>query len=101
MEHSGNIPTFSIPRTFPREYSYIQYSWNMPQGIFPGISRERFPNIPGIYHGNVPRIFQEHIFCLVGSDIENFDPNSIKVDEKSYKNILIYYIGYVTKKIIV
>ena len=31
-------------------------------------------------------------------DIENFDPNNIKIDEKSYKNILIYYIGYVTIK---
>ena len=28
--------------------------------------------------------------------IENFDPINIKIDEKSYKNILIYYIGYVT-----
>ena len=26
----------------------------------------------------------------------NFDPNNTKIDEKSYKNILIYYIGYVT-----
>ena len=31
-------------------------------------------------------------------NIENFDPNNIKIDEKSYKNILIYYIGYVTIK---
>ena len=23
-------------------------------------------------------------------DIEDFDPNNIKIDEKSYKNILIY-----------
>ena len=30
--------------------------------------------------------------------IENFDPNNIKIDEKSYKNILIYYIGYVKIK---
>ena len=30
--------------------------------------------------------------------IENFDPNNIKLDEKLYKNILIYYIGYVTIK---
>ena len=30
--------------------------------------------------------------------IENFDPNNIKIDEKSHKNILIYYIGYVTIK---
>ena len=28
--------------------------------------------------------------------IENCDPNNIKVDKKSYKNILIYYIGYET-----
>ena len=27
-------------------------------------------------------------------NIENFDPNNIKTDEKSYKNILIYHIGY-------
>ena len=25
-----------------------------------------------------------------------FDPNNIKIDKKWYKNILIYYIGYVT-----
>ena len=29
-------------------------------------------------------------------DIETLDTNNIKIDEKSYKNILIYYIGYVT-----
>ena len=28
-------------------------------------------------------------------NIKNFDPNNIKIDEKSYKNISIYYIGYV------
>ena len=27
-----------------------------------------------------------------------FDPNKIKTDEKWYKNILIYYIGYLTIK---
>ena len=27
-----------------------------------------------------------------------FDPKNIKIDEKSCKNILIYYIGYVTIK---
>ena len=31
-------------------------------------------------------------------NIENFDLNNIKIDEKSYKDILIYYIGYVTIK---
>ena len=29
-------------------------------------------------------------------NIKYFDPNDIKIDKKSYKNILIYYIGYVT-----
>ena len=32
-------------------------------------------------------------------NIKNFDPNNIKLDKKSYKNILIYYIAYVTIKI--
>ena len=31
-------------------------------------------------------------------NIKIVDPNNIKIDEKSYKNILIYYIGYVTLK---
>ena len=31
-------------------------------------------------------------------NIENFDLNNIKIDEKSNKYILIYYIGYVTIK---
>ena len=29
---------------------------------------------------------------------KNFDGNNIKIDEKSYRYILIYYIGYVTIK---
>ena len=29
-------------------------------------------------------------------NIEEIDPNNIKIDEKSYKNILIYNIVYVT-----
>ena len=32
-------------------------------------------------------------------NIKKFDPNNIKIDEKSYKNIFIYYIGYVTIKV--
>ena len=33
------------------------------------------------------------------NDIKHFfDPNNIKIDEKSSKNILIYCIGYVTIK---
>ena len=31
-------------------------------------------------------------------NIKNFDPNSIKTHEKSYKDILVYYTGYVTVK---
>ena len=31
-------------------------------------------------------------------NIKNFVPNNIEIDEKSYKNILIYYIEYVTIK---
>ena len=31
-------------------------------------------------------------------NIKDFDPNNIKIDEKLYKNILIYYIAYVTVK---
>ena len=30
--------------------------------------------------------------------IENFGSNNIRIDEKSYKNIRLYYIGYVTIK---
>ena len=32
-------------------------------------------------------------------NIKSFDPNTFKIDEKSYKGILIYYIGYVMIKI--
>ena len=31
-------------------------------------------------------------------NIKNFDRYNIEIDEKSYKSILIYYIGYVTIK---
>ena len=31
-------------------------------------------------------------------NIENFDPNNIKIDKRSYKNVFIYYIVYVTIK---
>ena len=30
--------------------------------------------------------------------MKDFDPNNIKTDEKSYKNILIYFIEYITIK---
>ena len=31
-------------------------------------------------------------------NIKNFDPNQTKIDKTSYKNIIIYYIGYITIK---
>ena len=31
-------------------------------------------------------------------NMKNFDPNKIKIDKKSYKDILIYWIGYVVVK---
>ena len=39
-------------------------------------------------------------YCLFNDIIntKNIHPNNIKIDEKSYKNILIYYIGYVMIK---
>ena len=30
--------------------------------------------------------------------IKDFDPNLLEIDKKSYKNIDIYYIGYMTVK---
>ena len=43
------------------------------------------------------RSIKNYIYYLFGDiiNIKNVDPNNIKIDEKSYKNILIYYIGYV------
>ena len=31
-------------------------------------------------------------------NIKDFDPNLLKIDKKLYKNIDIYYIGYITMK---
>ena len=31
-------------------------------------------------------------------DLKNFEPNLSKIDKKSYKNIDIYHIGYITIK---
>ena len=39
--------------------------------------------------------------CYLYSDlinIKDFDPKFLKIDKKSYKNIDIYCIGYITKK---
>ena len=37
-------------------------------------------------------------FCNDIINIENFHPNNIKIDKKSHKSILIYYVVYVTIK---
>ena len=40
-----------------------------------------------------------HTYCFFDIiNIKHFDPNKIKIDEKSYKNIFTYYIVYVTIK---
>ena len=49
MEHAGNIPIVNVPGTLFWEYS-------------PEFHKELFPNIPGIYNGNVQRIFHKHRF---------------------------------------
>ena len=41
---------------------------------------------------------RKYYFCNDIINIKNFDLNDTKIDEKSYKNILFYYIGYVTIK---
>ena len=41
----------------------------------------------------------EHITFLMTRFIsKNFDSSLLKIDKKSYKNIDIYYIGYITMK---
>ena len=41
---------------------------------------------------------QTYYFLNDVINIKIFDTNNIEIDEKSYKHILIYYIGYVTIK---
>ena len=63
----GNIPGNLIGNLFQIFWKYIigmfhEYSTNNFPGTLFG-NREIFPNILGIYHGNVPRIFHEYIFA--------------------------------------
>ena len=37
-------------------------------------------------------------YLIDNINIKNFDPSNIKIDETSYKNIFISYIGYETIK---
>ena len=50
---------------------------------------------------NVKDINKKNQTCYIFNQIiyrEKFDPTNIETDEKSQKNILIYYIGYETIK---
>ena len=46
------------------------------------------------------RNIKNRTYCFFNDiiNIENFDPNNIKIDENSYNGILIYHSGYVTIK---
>ena len=39
-------------------------------------------------------------YCIFNDmvNIKNFDPNQVKIDKKPQKNIIVYYIGYITIK---
>ena len=78
MESSRNIPKFNIPGTLFWEYS-------------PEFHRELFPNIPGIYHGYVPRIFHEHIFArwVVFPRLRNSE--NLLITVLLFKEILILF----------
>ena len=41
---------------------------------------------------------QTYYFLVDMSNIKNFHSNLLKIDKKSYKDIDIYYIGYITIK---
>ena len=45
---------------------------------------------------------KNRIYCFFCDriNIKSFDPNRIKIDEKPYKIIIIYYFGYVSIKIL-
>ena len=51
--------------------------------------------------GNIKEIhikYRTYYFYDDFINITNFDSNSLKIDKKSYKNIDIYYIEYITMK---
>ena len=49
-------------------------------------------------HTSINNFNQTCYFFYGTINTKIFDPNNFKMDEKSYKNIPIYYIGYVTIK---
>ena len=51
--------------------------------------------------GNIKQINiknRTYYFCNGMINIKDFDSSQLKIDKKSYKNIGIYYIGYITIK---
>ena len=51
--------------------------------------------------GNIKQInIKNCTYCFFNEmiNIKNFDSSLLKIDKKSYKNIGIYYIGYITIK---
>ena len=51
--------------------------------------------------GSIEQINIKNRTCYFFDDvinITNFDSNLLRIDKKSYKNIDIYYIGYITMK---
>ena len=42
--------------------------------------------------------YQTYCFLNDIINIKNFDSDKVRIDEKSYENILIYYIGYLKIK---
>ena len=51
--------------------------------------------------GSIEQINIKSRTCYFFDDtinITNFDSNLLRIDKKSYKNINIYYIGYITMK---
>ena len=53
-----------------------------------------------MYNINVDISIKNHKYYFFNDiiNIKDFNPNNIKIDENSYKNILFYYIGYLTIK---
>ena len=55
-------------------------------------------NIYSAYKWEINVKNQTYYFFHDMINIKNFDPSLIKIDKKSYKNIGIYHIGYITMK---
>ena len=52
--------------------------------------------------GNIKQIIKNRTYYFFNDmiNIKNFNSSLLKIDKNSYKNIDIYYIGYITIKII-